>query len=384
METVSLAALRRFVVAWQGYAVRPRKGTRGEVAATVSRLGAVQLDSISTVERAHRITIAARIGAYPRGAESELLRQGRIFEYWAHEACLLPIEDYPLFKRRMVHLRDHHWWGRPRDMQDVERLVVERIADEGALPSRAFEGTKTDASMWGGKPAKRALEHLFAAGELAVAGRDGFQRLYDLPERVIPKQLLEAEAPSDEEFAREYAARAVEGRGALTAAGVAEHCRFRPGGQAVSKPALAALVAEGRVREVRVDDGGPPVYVPAGAEVDGSPRAAVLVCPFDSLVWDRPFVQRLFGFDPRMEIYKRPAERIYGYYVLPLLLGDRLVGRADLKTNREEGTLELKAFHLEPGVRETKKVADGLEQALVRLARITGADRVRRSVGSAW
>jgi uncharacterized protein YcaQ len=256
--------------------------------------------------------------------------------------------------------------------------VVERIAAEGALPSRAFEGKKSSNDMWAWKPAKRALEHLFAAGELVVAGRDGFQRLYDLPERVIPKQLLEAEAPSEEEFARGYALRAVEGRGALTAAGVAEHCRFRPGGQAVSKPALAALVAEGRVREVRVDDGGPPVYVPAAAELDGSPRAAVLVCPFDSLVWDRPFVQRLFGFDPRMEIYKRPEERIYGYYVLPLLLGDRLVGRLDLKTEREEGRLVVRARHLEPGVRPSQRLDDGIDAALARLALAVGAETVTR------
>jgi uncharacterized protein YcaQ len=274
----------------------------------------------------------------------------------------------------MIHLRDHHWWGRPRDMQDVERLVLERIAAEGPLPSRAFEGKKTSNDMWAWKPAKRALEHLFAAGELCVAGRDGFQRIYELPERVIPKVLLEAPGPSEAEFARRYALRAVEGRGALTTAGVAEHCRFRPGGQSVAKPALAALVAEGLIREVRVDDGGSPVFVPAAAELDGSPRAAVLICPFDSLVWDRPFVERLFGFDPRMEIYKRPHERIYGYYVLPLLLGDRLVGRADLKTNRAEGVLELRAFHLEPGVKRTKRLDEGLEAALLRLAAVVGVE----------
>ncbi|MDX6481580.1 MAG: uncharacterized protein QOG85_2090 [Gaiellaceae bacterium] len=376
VETVSVTALRRFVVAHQRYATRARRGNAAELERTVRRLQAVQLDSISTVERAHRITLGARIGAYPRGAESKLLRAGRLFEYWAHEACLLPIEDYPLFKRRMIHLRDHHWWGRPRDMQDIERLVVERIATEGALPSRAFEGKKTSNDMWAWKPAKRALEHLFAAGELCVSGRDGFQRVYDLPERVIPKALLEAPAPSDEEFRRGYALRAIEARGALTASGIVEHCRLRPGGLKELRPELAAVLAEGRIREVAVKDGGARVYVLADTEIDGDPRAAVLVCPFDSLLWDRPFVERIFGFDPRMEIYKRPAERIYGYYVLPLLLGDRLVGRADLKTNREEGTLELRAFHLEPGVKRTKRLETGLEAALLRLAAVAGAERL--------
>jgi uncharacterized protein YcaQ len=376
VETVGIAALRRFVVAHQGYAARGRRGSVAELEQTVRRLQAVQLDSISTVERAHRITLGARIGAYRRGAEFKLLRSGRVFEYWAHEACLLPIEDYPLFKRRMIHLRDHHWWGRPRDMRDLEVLVLERIAADGALPSRAFEGQKTGESMWGWKPAKRALEHLFAAGELCVAGRDGFQRLYDLPERVIPKALLEAPTPTEEEFHRGYALRAIEARGALTAAGVAEHCRFRPGGQKVVNPALDGLVREGRIRQVAVDDGGAPVYVRADATIDADPRTAVLLCPFDNLLWDRPFVERLFAFDPRMEIYKRPHERIYGYYVLPLLLGDRLVGRADLKTNREEGTLEVRAFHLEPGVRRTKRLDAGLEAALLRLAAVAGVERL--------
>jgi uncharacterized protein YcaQ len=379
VETVALAALRRYVVAHQRYATRLRKGTGAELVEAVRRLQAVQLDSISTVERAHRITLAARIGSYPRGTESRLLRQGRLFEYWAHEACLLPIEDFPLFKRRMIHLRDQHWWGSERDVRDVEKLVLERISAEGALPSRAFEGKKASDSMWAWKPAKRALEHLFAAGELVVAGRDGFQRVYDLPERVIPKRLLDADAPSEDVFRREYAWRAIEARGALTASGVAEHCRFRlNGATAAARQALAALLGEGRVREVQVDDGGPPVYVPASAELDGSPRAAVLVCPFDSLVWDRPFVERLFGFDPRMEIYKRPHERIYGYYVLPFLLGDRLVGRLDLKTERERGELVVRALHLEPGVRRTKRLDEGLEAALARLAAAAGVERVVR------
>src|SRR5262249_54321911 len=155
-----------------------------------------------------------------------LLRAGRIFEYWAHEACLLPIEDYPLFKRRMVHLRDVHWWGRERADRKTEKLVLEALHERGALPSRAFEGKAGDG-MWAWKPAKRALEHLFAAGEVVVAARDGFQRVYDLPERVVPQRYLDAPVPSEEEFRRGYVLRAVEGRGALSESAIAEHCRFK-------------------------------------------------------------------------------------------------------------------------------------------------------------
>ena len=370
---MSVAALRRYVVAHQGYTGRFRRADADSVADEIARLQAVQLDSIATVDRAHRLTLVSRVGAYDEAGVSALLREGRVFEYWAHEACLVGIEDYPLFKRRMVELRDHHWWGRQRTAEGrkVERAVLARLRDEGALPVRAFEGRS--GPMWGWKPAKRALEHLFAAGEVAIAGRQGFQRLYDLPERVIPRAQLEAPMPSEEEFRRRYALRAVEGRGALTEAGIAEHCRFR-GGMTAIRPHVDALVAEGLVRRVEVDDGGPPVVVPAGAELDGSPSGAVLLCPFDNLMWDRRFVSRLFGFEHVIEVYKREHERVYGYYVLPLLVGDRIVGRADLKSDRAEGVLRIRKFTKEPGVR--RSVDDPLERAATRLARSLGLECV--------
>ena len=376
METVSLAQLRRYLVAHQGYATRPRNARAADVADEVRRLSAVQLDSISTVDRAHRLTLASRIGRFAESAVTRLLRAGRIFEYWAHEACLVPIEDYPLFKRRMEHLRERHWWGRRHDHDpEVKERVLAAIREHGALPTRFFEGGG-GGGMWNWKPEKRILEDLFAAGEVAVAGRDGFQRLYDLPERVIPRRYLEAPPPSEEEFRRGYALRAVQGRGALTEAGIAEHCRFRGGAKAM-RPVVDALVADGLVRRVAVDDGGPPVVVPADAELDGDvPRAGVLVCPFDSLLWDKPFVARVFGFEPLIEVYKREHERIYGYYVLPFLHGDRLVGRADLKSDRSEGVLRVRALHLEPGVRETKGLRDAFAKASTRLARAIGLERV--------
>jgi hypothetical protein len=371
--SVAVADLRRYVVGHQDYSSRFRRATADDVAEAIHRLQAVQLDSIATVDRAHRITLASRVGAYNESDLSLLLREGRVFEYWAHEACLLPIEDYPLFKRRMATLRDHHWWRRERTAEGrkLERAVVARIRDEGALPVRAFEGRSEP--MWGWKPEKRALEHLFAAGELAIAGRQGFQRLYDLPERVIPREYLDAPAPPEPEFRREYALRAVEGRGALTEAGIAEHCRFDGGAKAV-RPYVDELVAGGFVRRVDPGDGGPPVVVPAEAELDGSATAAALLSPFDNLMWDRAFVRRLFGFDHLIEVYKREHERVYGYYVLPLLDGDLFLGRADLKADRKRGVLQIKRFTPEPGVR--RNTADPLERAAARLARSLGLESV--------
>jgi uncharacterized protein YcaQ len=377
METISLAQLRRYVVDHQTYSGRFRRAGVAEVEAAVRRLGAVQLDSISTVERAHRLTLGSRVGAYPPGTVSELLGQGRIFEFWAHEACLLPIEDYQLYEWRRDHHRNNHPWRGDvlsRFPKETEQVLAE-ITERGPLGSRDFAG-EGGGGMWNWKPAKQVLEALYSSGELAIAGRVGFQRLYDLRERVIPKRYLDAPAPTEEEGRRGLVLRAVRGRGALTERGISEHCRFR-GGAATARGHVDALAEAGLVRRVAVADGGAPVVVPGDAELDGRPAAAVLLSPFDNLLWDRPFVERVFDFRHVIEVYKREHEREYGYYVLPLLVGDRLLGRADLKADRAEGVLRVKAFHPEPGVRPSV-AATRLERALDNLARRLGLERVAR------
>ena len=377
-RTVSVAELRRHVVAAQGYASRSRRGRPIEVAAAVARLSAVQLDSISTVDRSHRIALASRVGTYRRGTVSKLLDRGQLFEYWAHEACLLPIADWPVYRHAMVNDGSHPWWGAIIEKEpELAAQILGEIRERGPLGSRHFEGER-QAGMWNQKPAKRMLEALWTAGELVVAGRQGFQRLYDLPERVLPDEVLGAPVPGADEYLRTLVVRAVRARGALTESGVVEHNRLR-GGVARIRPYVDHLVANGVLERVAVADGGAPVLVEAGAEVGArGSGAAVLLSPFDNLLWDRPFAQRVIGFDHLIEVYKRPHERQYGYYVLPFLHADRIVGRADLKTDREAGELRLQAFHPEPKVRWTAARDEALVTALGRLADAVGASTIVR------
>jgi uncharacterized protein YcaQ len=378
MRTVTLAELRRRVVAAQGYAARARRGRAGEIVETVRRLACVQLDSISTVERSHRIALGSRIGAYPEAAVSRLLRGGELFEYWAHEACLLPVEDYPQHRWRMQRYASSHPWHGDvlRREPELTKQVLAIVAERGPVGSRDFDG-RGSGTMWNWKPAKVVLEALYSAGQLAIAGRSAFQRLYDLPERVIPSELLEQPASSEEEFVRWATLRGVRARGALTEAAVAEMWRLR-GGVGRVRPHADALVGDGALERVAVEDGGPTVLLPADVTAPPRPATPVLLTPFDNLLWDRAYLERLFGFRHVIEVYKRDHERVYGYYVLPLLWRDRLVGRADLKTDRDQGVLRVKAFHREPGVRPSGALDEALEKALDRLARVVAVDRVER------
>jgi hypothetical protein len=223
------------------------------------------------------------------------------------------------------------------------------------------------------------LEALWNSGEVVIAGRvSGFQRLYDLAERVIPREVLEAPEPDDATRLQELAIRAVRSRGALTEAGIVEHWRLK-GGVARIRPHVEELIREGELARLRAEDGENDVLVPAHADIDPPrPAAAVLLSPFDNLLWDRPFARHIFGFDHLIEVYKPAPERQYGYYVLPFLWRDRIVGRADLKAERREGTLVVKAFHLERGVRRSAALDEAFERALDRLRRTIGLERVAR------
>ena len=379
VRTVSLTGLRRIVIEAQGYATRSRTGSAAEVEGTIRRLSCVQLDSISAVERSHRIALASRVGAYKPGIVPRLLAGGRVFEYWAHEACLLPVEEWPLFVAQMRN-GGRQWYGDIGETHPhLADEILAEIRERGPLGSRHFEGAgPRGGGMWNWKPAKAMLDRLWNHGDLVIAGRQGFQRLYDLPERVIPKEILDAPVPTDEARLRALAEKAVAARGALTESGIIEHWRLRGGTKRI-RPVVDALVDDGVLEWVAVADGEAPVIVPAGAALDpAAPSAAVLLSPFDNLLWDRPFARRVLDFDHLIEVYKKEHERRYGYYVLPLLWRDRIVGRADLKSERAEGALVVKAFHREPGVRDSAALTDAFDRALDRLRRACGLDTVRR------
>jgi len=377
MRTISVTALRRIAIGAQGYASRSRRGTRGDIEATIRALSCVQLDSITAVERSHRITLGSRVGAYPRETVSGLLASGRIFEYWAHEACLIPVEEWPLFRPVM---RNHHPWrgdviGEHPQLADEVRAAVR---ERGPIASRDFDG-KGGGGMWNWKPAKIMLEALWNSGEVVIAGRvSGFQRLYDVAERVIPREVLDAPEPNEATRLRELTVRAVRARGALTESGIVEHWRLK-GGVARIRPTVDSLVGDGLLERLRVEDGDADVLAPAGVDLDPPrPTVTTLLSPFDNLLWDRPFARRIFGFDHLIEVYKPSPERRYGYYVLPLLWRDRIVGRADLKSERRDGTLVVRAFHREGGVRRSAALDDAFERALDRLRRTIGLERVAR------
>ena len=231
--------------------------------------------------------------------------------------------------------------------------------------------------MWNWKPAKIVLEALHSAGRVVIAGRDGFQRLYDLPERVLPASVnVNGTDPERRRVRALGDACAASRRAERSPSRRSPRCGGCPGGAARIRPHADALVAEGTLRRLAVDDGKAPVSCPPASSRAGRCPPPLLLSPFDNLLWDRAFLKRTFGFEHVIEIYKREHERVYGYYVLPLLRRDRLVGRVDLKHERAEGVLRVKAFHPEPGVRGDLDAT--LDLALIRLARVIGAPTVAR------
>lgn len=356
------AAARAVVVDRQGFAARARTASVAEAGDVIRALGCVQLDSVSTVGRAHLLTLAARVGRVTEDDLNELRRSGRVFEHWAHEACLIPVDDWGVHHHRMV--REHPWWGAVlAEHADVAERVLADIAEHGPRSPRDYGGG--GGGWWDWTPVKKVFESLWTAGELAVRERRGFERIYDLAERVIPAELRSAPLDEDEAM-RALVRRTVAARGIVTRGRVHDYFRIA-GGQRACAGAVDALLDAGELHRGMLGD--LPVVLDEDAagllEEPPSPRTPVLLCPFDNLVWDREETRRLFGFDHRLEIYVPAERRRWGYYVLPLLAGDRVVARVDAKADRKAGVLRALAVHW-----EGRAAWGALERAHARLAAV--------------
>lgn len=360
MERLSAAEARTIAVAQQGFASRNRVATGDDVHACVERLGCVQIDSVMTVARAHRLTLASRVGRIPAGTLNGLRRTGRLAEVWAHEACLIAADELPWFRAAMLAATEHRWWGPVlQEHPKLAREVMARV-QEGPITAADFGGAGTPG-WWEWSAAKQVIEALFANGRLAVCERKGFTRVYDLPERLYTSAQLEP-ITDDAAILRHLILRSVRARGIITQSRVTDYYRLRGRSRDVSL-AVGDLVDEGALQRVGVGEHIALVEPTALVALPARPSASVLLCPFDNLVWDREEADRLFGFRHALEIYVPQEKRQWGYYVLPLLHGDRIVGRADVKADRKAGQLRILAMHW-----EGRPSRAALERAALRLA----------------
>jgi uncharacterized protein len=379
VERVSAAAARRIALAAQGFA-EPRPAGRVDVRhlrGVVDRLGLLQLDSVNVFCRSHYMPVFSRIGPYPRelldrlaGHDPERAPGEReLFEYWAHEASLLPVALQPALRWRME--RADRAWGslvrHARDAPEAIEGVFALVGDQGPVRARDTGVERTAAEpgqMWNWHEGKLSLEYLFWKGRVTAASRVNFERRYDLPERVLPAAVLDAPTPADDEAQRELVRVAARALGIATEPDLGDYFRLP---RADSKARVAELVAAAELVPAEVEGWGAPAYLWPAARRPRRVRARALLTPFDSLVWFRPRTERLFGFHYRIEIYTPAAKRRYGYYVLPFLLGDRLVARVDLKSDRREGTLRVQGAFAEPGV-DAGHVASELAAELATVA----------------
>jgi uncharacterized protein len=359
---LSAAEARRIALAAQGFA-DPRPSGRVDarhIRRVIDRTGLLQLDSVNVFCRSHYMPVFARLGPYPREALDRLtahtagsVRSRELFEYWAHEASLIPVELQPNLRWRMARANDDAWGSMVRIARDFPQLVDEvfdLVARKGPIRAGDTGMPRPDprpGHMWNWHDGKVALEYLFWSGRITAARRVNFERHYDLPERVLPAEIIAAPTPPVEQAQRELVRIAARALGVATEPDLGDYFRLP---RAESKLRVAELVAAGELLRVSVDGWRAPAYLWPRARRPRRVATRALLSPFDSLIWFRERTERLFGFRYRIEIYTPAAKRQYGYYVLPFLLGDSLVGRVDLKSDRQAGVLRVQGAFAEAGV----------------------------------
>lgn len=365
MRTISPAVARRIALAAQGFGDQ-RPGTpptRRHLNRVLDRVRVLQLDSVNVAVRAHYAPLFARLGHYPMdlvdaAAWTHSARRPRLLvEYWAHAACLLPVADWPLLRHRMSDYQRRYAERADSVANTAGHLaddVLAAVKDLGPIGAGALErelglgtGPRPAGGWWNRSDVKRVCEWLFAAGELTTGTRRGFERHYDLPERVLPADTLAAPEPDRADAVRELLARSASALGVATEPDLRDYYRLAPED---SKRAVEELVEAGTLEPVRVRGWRDVAYRHTDARAPRRVEGRALLCPFDPLIWERDRTERMFGFTYRIEIYVPEPQRVYGYYVFPFLLDGRLVARVDLKADRAAGVLRVRGAFAEAGV----------------------------------
>jgi uncharacterized protein YcaQ len=380
---LSLAEARRVALAAQGLASPLRGGAANwtRIANAIRRMNLLQIDSVNVLVRAHYVPIFSRIGAYDRAAldaRAFTNRRRQLFECWAHEASLLPLDLHPLIRWRMERARNGKGtYGSMSRFAGEERAYLRGVLDfvtrhgptaAGDLP----DGGKSSGGWWGWSKGKLALECLFDQGLVTTATRRGFERIYDIPERVIPADVLALPTPSERDAIRMLISLSARALGIATASDLRDYFRLP---LAEGRQAVLDLVEDGTLTPISVEGWKQQAYLDSGAPLPRRAGGSALLSPFDPLVWERSRAERLFGFTYRIEIYTPAHKRKYGYYVLPFLMGDRLAARVCLKADRQAGILRANAVHAEPHA-EPKAAAAALAAELQRMAGWLGLGRV--------
>jgi hypothetical protein len=373
IEEISLADARRIALAAQGFGLsKPPAPNAGRLLATLDRLNLFQIDSVNVLTRAHYLPAFSRLGSYDRALLERLAwgpkRQRRMFEYWAHEASLLPLELHPLLRWRMARAeRGEIGYRALREFAGERRpeaqAILDRITAEGPLTAADFEHGSSKSGWWEWSHVKHALEWLFWSGKITTATRRGsFARVYDLTERVLPQGILDLPTPDAATAQQALIERSARALGIATSAELRDYFRLKP---AEADHAIASLADFGVLLPVNVRGWPAKAWLHRDARVPRRGRGAALLAPFDPLVWERDRAERLFGFRFRIEIYVPQSKRTHGYYVLPFLLDEALVARVDLKADRQAGQLRAHRITIEPGA-----PTDTLDRLLPELERM--------------
>jgi uncharacterized protein YcaQ len=384
--TLSIEEARRAVLWGQGFGNRSsNRVTQRHLVTVLKRVGMLQIDSVNVLMRAHYFPLYSRLGPYPVKLLDEASyspRRRRFFEYWGHEACLLPLETFPLLRWRMERASNFAGtWRRlssfAKSRPDFIETVIEVVKQHGPAGAGEIERHLADErprgsrGWWSWTDSKTALEFLFWCGRITTATRRNFERVYDLTERVIPHDILTVQTPSLEDAQRQLIRIAGRALGLATESDLRDYFRLRVD---EARTRIAELVETGDLVPVIVEDWK--AYLHRDAKIPRRIDAQALISPFDPLIWERKRPERLFRFRYRIEIYTPAHKREHGYYVLPFLLGDQLVARVDLKADRKLGRLHVLAAHEEPGV-DRAQVAEALAGELALLAEWLGLDQIR-------